>query len=311
VKPAHIDKPMFRTTFVGDANDTRRLLGYLQSLQAESSADMLARHELGPSDLWKAWSDDTFIGFSGDRILVMSGHRFGWSELLPPPVRWPWQRKTGFSIERENAAFARCYPDFAIPSVHVQLREYHPGAYLRSAEAYILSGAPKAGRMLEVGAGNCVHVAFRHLLDPTMRTTVIDLPASIPVGFLLLRLVGIDAALPNEASDAPVRFRLPHQPVEGRFDFAFNMSSFQEMTMSTVNGYMALIAGRLRPGGALQHVNMRAARYIPDNRIAAYDMSAFTSPQETDAAYHSGVAGFPVASVVARTLEEEAARVRA
>ena len=311
MKPARITKPMFRTPFVGDADETRRLLGYLQSLQAGSSEDALARHDLGPSDLWKDWSDDTFVGFSGNRILVMSGHRFGWSELVPRPFRWPWQRKTDFSKEREDAAFSRCYPDFAIPAVHAQLREYHPGAYLRSAEAYTLSGTPKAGRMLEVGAGNCVHVAFRHLLDPAMHTTVIDLPASIPVGFLLLRLVGIDAALPNEASDAPVRFRLPHQPVDGRFDFAFNMSSFQEMTMATVNGYMTLIAGYLRPGGALQHVNMREARHIPGNKITAYDMSRFSSRQETDATYHSGVAGFPVASVVARMPGDQAARVGA
>jgi len=307
MKPASITKPMFRTPFAGNTDDAIRLLDYLQSLAAEGTRDRLARHDLGPSELWNAWSDDTFIGFSGDRLLLMSGHRFGWSELVPRPFRWPWQRKTDFSASREIAAFSRHYPDFRAPAEHAELRDHHLGAYLRSAEAYILSGMPKAGTMLEIGAGNCVHVAFRHLLNPAMRTTVIDLPASIPVGYLLLRLVGIDVALPNEVAAAAVRFQLPHQPVEGVFDFAFNMSSFQEMTPHTVNGYLALIAKHLHPGGMLQHVNMREARHIPGNSVAAYDMAGLVSPQETNAAYHSGVAGFPVVSVLARKPADAAA----
>jgi len=299
MKPAKIAKPMFRTPFAGTANDVIRLLDYLRFLHAEDASAQLAGHELGPSELWRGWSDDTFIGFSGDRLLLMSGHRFGWSELLPRPFRWPWQPKSDFSAKRESETFARNYPDFAMPGQHVPLWDYHPGAYLRFAEAYILSGKPKVGRMLEIGAGNCVHVAFRHLLQPEIRTVVIDLPASIPVGFLLLRLVGIDVALPNENIDAAVRFQLPHQSIGEGFDFAFNMSSFQEMTQKTVNGYLKLISGALDSGGTLQHVNMLEARHIPDNRVANYNMTGMILQSQMETLYHSAVAGFPVVNVLA------------
>ncbi len=290
---------MFRTVFDGTADHVGRLLSYLQYLRsADASAD-LDQHQLGPSDLWKSWSADTFIGFSGDRVLLFSGHRFGWSELVPRPFRWPWQPKSDFSVEREIASFARFYPDFEVPAQHIALRDHHPGAYLRSAEAYLLSGRLSAASMLEIGAGNCVHVAFRHLLQPEARTVVIDLPASIPIGFLLLSLVGIDAALPNEQVDAAVKFRLPHQPVLEEFDFAFNMSSFQEMAPGTVDGYLALISERLQAGGALQHVNMREARHIPGNATENYNMAGLARPRRLEAPYHSAVAGFPVVNVVA------------
>src|SRR3546814_20464507 len=72
-------------------------------------------------------------------------------------------------------------------------------------------------------------VCSSDLAQPTIRTTIVDLPESACVGFVLLRTMGIDVVLPHEARPAAVTIRLPHQEIGTGFDFAFNMSSFKEM----------------------------------------------------------------------------------
>jgi hypothetical protein len=219
------EKPMFRVAFLGERTETLSLIDFLRFVYTADVKSKLLNHPLGPSQVWQAWADETYIGFSTGRLMLRSGHRFSSAELEEQTSRLPWKRDRFDPAEQERT-FRRFYPSFDVPPEHRQLIEAHPGAYWRSAEAFVLSGRESPARMLEIGAGNAVHVAFRHLINRSMRTVVVDLPESMFAGYLLLRCMDIDVALPHEEREASVTMRLPYQSIESGFDFAFNMSSF-------------------------------------------------------------------------------------
>ena len=108
-------------------------------------------------------------------------------------------------------------------------------------------------------------------------------------GYLLLRMVGIDVALPHEDRAANVTMRLPYQDVEGPFDFAFNMAIFQEMELETVNRYIRLIHSLLGSGGTFQHINLQQSKQFPNNKAAEYDLSGFSAPHVKAVPYHSSL----------------------
>ncbi len=145
-------KPMFRVALEAAPDEQSRLIEYLRWLRLEHVPDRLRDHALGPSSLWSGWSAETYLGFSGERILLQSGHRFGTAELVPS--RWAWLGDR-FNVGREMRAFRSVYPHFLIPPAHQRLFEAHPGAYLRAAEAFLISPKQTAQRMIEIGAGNC------------------------------------------------------------------------------------------------------------------------------------------------------------
>jgi hypothetical protein len=285
IRFSRFEKQMFRVAFEGERSDILPLLDFLRFCYAENVRDRILDHPLGPSHVWKAWADETYLGFSTGRLMLQSGHRFAPSELTGRSSWLPWGGDR-FDIATERRAFRHFYPALEIPRAHDTLYAAHPGSYLRVAEAVALSDVT-AHRMLEVGAGACVHVAYRHLLNPGMRTVIVDLPESIFAGYLLLRMVGIEVALPNEDRDAAVTMRLPFQKVTGLFDFAFNMASFQEMRRETVNRYIQFIRSLLNSGGMFQHINFRQSRQLPDNRAAEYDLSGFAAASIKEAPYHS------------------------
>ncbi|HYA39354.1 MAG TPA: hypothetical protein VEI74_13890 [Candidatus Methylomirabilis sp.] len=295
---SRFEKPMFRVAFEAERGDILPLLDFLRFIYVENVRERLLEHPLGPSHVWKAWADETYIGFSTGRIMLQSGHRFAPAELTERPSRLPWRRDR-FDVAGQERAFRRYYPSWEIDPQHRSLLAAHPASYLRVTEAVALSGVT-ATRMLEIGAGACVHVAFRHVLNPDMRTVIIDLPETMFSGYLLLRMMQIDVALPHEDRDAAVTMRLPFQGVDGDFDFAFNMASFQEMNLETVNRYIHLIHSRLRPGGVFQHVNLRRSKQFPDNKVADYDLSGFASSRVVKAPYHSSLdPRHPVECVIA------------
>jgi len=285
---SEFSKPMFRVAFAGAREEALQLIDFLRFLYAENVAERLLESPLGPSHVWHDWAKETYVGFSTGRMMLQSGHRFGPAELTEAPSRLPWRRDR-FNPDAELAKFAETYPGFAIPNHHAALFAAHSGAYLRVAEAVRLSDVAQPKRMLEIGAGNAVHTAWRHLENPALRTVVIDLPESMCAGYFLLRLCGIDVALPHEERAADVTMRLPFQTLEGRFDFAFNMSSFQEMELAVVDRYIALIADRLEPGGVLHHINLAQSKQFPDNRSDAYDLTGFEACETLAVPYHSSL----------------------
>ncbi len=298
VQFSRFHKPMFRVAFEDGEDDGFRLLDFLKWLHVEKIHQQIVAHPLGPADVWLGWSSETFVGFSSDRIMLQSGHHFGPAERVPRlSILDRWRER--FAEKRQLQKFKKHY-SFDVPAVHQKLQQAHPGAYLRCAESFsYCQFEPK--RMLEIGAGNCVHVAYRHLLNPNMQTVVIDLPESMCAGFLLLRTIGVDVALPNENREAAVRMRLPIQDIDGLFDFAFNMSSFQEMKLDTVNRYIALIREHLTSGGTLQLVNLQQSRQMPENKPEQYDYTGFATPKISATPYHSFLSLIsPVLCVVAR-----------
>lgn len=297
---------MFRVAFEAEQNETLKLLDFLRFIFTENARHRIIDHPLGPSHVWKSWADETYLGFSTARLMLQSGHRFAPAELSEQPSRLPWRRNK-FDIASQERTFRKFYPALEIPQVHHVLYAAHPASYYRVAEAVALSNL-KVKRMLEIGAGACVHVAYRHLLHPELRTVIIDLPESMFPGYLLLRMVGIDVALPHEDRVADVTMRLPYQDVRGPFDFAFNMASFQEMELETVNRYTRLIHSLLGSGGAFQYINLRQSKQFQDNKATEYDLSGFSVPSVRDVPFHSSLdPKSPLLCIMTNKLSETAA----
>ena len=281
---------MFQTEFRGDLCEFSDLLDYFRFIAEERVVERLADSVYGPSSTWRDWARKTFIGFSTGGVLVQSGHNFSVSQ----PVSWRKRVRLPFQHRRSPpnyaAMFKRYYPDFLTPAAHAPLAEVHPVVYFRTAEAVILSNVtPK--RILEVGAGAGVHILFRHLLNTSLHSVVIDLPETIPVAYCLIRALAekIDIALPHQNHNASIRFLLPFQDPGDGFDFAFNMASFQEMEIETVNAYLALFRERLLQGGTIQSVNLRCSKQHTETRLEAYDFGA--APHLDSTPFHDELSG--------------------
>ncbi len=140
--------------------------------------------------------------------------------------------------------------------------------------------------MFEVDAGACVNVAFYRSLNRFLRTTVVDLPETIIFGYCFLKSIfpDIRILLPHEAdqdregSRADVLFLLPTQVdlvPDRSMNFCFNMSSFQGMTIETVNHYLRFMARTLKPGGTMLSVNLESSRYLEGNALKSYDFALY------------------------------------
>jgi len=290
MKFTNFSKPMFRVAFKGDQSEILPLIDFVRFIHTERVDERLADHPLGPaSETWVPWASETYVGFSGYGVMLRSGDRFSASEIEETPSGLPWKRDR-IDVGEIKRQFARLYPDYAAPPAHRPLIDAHPAIYWRVAEAAAMEPVLSINRMLEIGAGNCVHVAFRHLLNPSMRTVIIDLPQMMFSGYLFLRTLGIDVALPHEDREAAVTMRLPFQEIDGPFDFAFNKSSFQEMRRSTVDAYIAKARELLRPGGWFHHINLTQSRQIEGNRAAEYDFAGYETPRIRHAPLHNALA---------------------
>jgi len=278
------DQPMFRIAFEGDPRPIADFLAWCHDTHVY---DTLRDHPLGPSPIWQQWAARTSLGISGSRVLVESGHAFAAAVSTHPP---PWWRP-----RRSVAA-----PRRSIPAVHQQLETLHPSVYARTAEA-VDHGATISGRLLEIGAGAGVHVAYRQLLDPTLRTDVIDLPEACAITYLVLRHVGVDVRLPHESQPAAVSLRLPHQPLpDDACDGAFSMGCWHELLRATGQRYLDLIRAHLRPGGTVQLVMLAQSKQYPETHAGAYDWTGWTAPTVTRLPWQSAVAGQPVVSLLAQ-----------
>jgi hypothetical protein len=304
---------MFQTVFSPSRDETLRLLDYSRYLWAEGIAEKVASHPLfAPSPLWRRWAGQSFLGFSLEKLILQGGHAFasaievpaadeptgrlatvrrGVRDLLGSSARARMRagREPGFLSE----AFNRFYPDAGVCSEHTGWFARHPNPYFRCLEAYLLrEKAELPTNMLEVGAGACVNVAFYHSLNRRMKSIVIDLPETIFFGYAMLRTVlpDLQILLPHEISnsasafDADVVFLLPTQAdtiPDDSVDFCFNMSSFQEMSIATVNNYLRFLGRKLIYGGRLVSVNFEVSRYLEGNALKNYDLAGYHSSATT------------------------------
>ena len=318
------DKVMFQTVFSPSRAEALQLMDFARYLWAENIADQVTSHPLfAPSTLWRHWAGQSFVGLSLEKLILQGGHAFphsievaaedsptGLLALLRQcvgNVRGASTRtrmREGRDPRSLTAAFAQVYPRAHIPPEHESWYARHPNPYFRCLEAYLLRGKPELpSRMLEVGGGACVNVAFYHSLNPRMKSIVVDLPETIFFGYTFLRTVFPDMriALPHETAEADtvreadVVFLLPTQtdliPDES-MDFCFNMASFQEMSIATVNEYLALMARKLRVAGRLVSMNFEISRYFKENTLKSYDLAGYHSVADTkDAPFASNLAG--------------------
>ncbi|KXK03031.1 MAG: hypothetical protein UZ03_NOB001001714 [Nitrospira sp. OLB3] len=299
------DKTMFQTVFAPTPAEACTLLDYVRFLWEERIGERIANDPLyRPSDLWRQWAAQTFTGFSLEKLLLQGGHAFPASmEVAAGPMapQPRWRRALGALLGGKEAErirqgrevgplqawFRRFYPQVGICPEHAHWYAWHPNPYFRCLEAYVLrEKRPLPATMLEVGAGACVNVAFYRSLNPALRATVVDLPETMLFGYCFLKSVFPDlrVTLPHQVesnqtgAEAEVRFLLPTQvetvPSES-MDFCFNMSSFQEMTIDSVNHYLRFLARVLKPGGTLLSVNLETSRYLAGNALKNYDFALY------------------------------------
>ncbi len=315
---------MFQTVFSPSPDEACALLDYVRYLWDERIGEQIGAHPLyRPSALWKQWAGQTFAGFSLEKILLQGGHAFpssvevgteeggerggvSWRRCLAELFRGRTldRNRRGRDPVQLQQWFRRFYPQVAVYPEHERWYAWHPNPYFRCLEAYVLRAKiPLPQTMLEVGAGACVNVAFYRSLNPAMQATVVDLPETIVFGYCFLKSVfpDIRLALPNEAGlgqtgrQADVRFLLPTQVdfvPERSVDFCCNMSSFQEMTIETVNHYLRFMSRVLKPGGTMLSANLESSRYLEGNALDNYDYALYhATPHRQPAPFATDLIG--------------------
>jgi len=268
--------------------------------------------KFAPAQVWQHWASSTFVGFSGDRLMLKSGHRFmdSYEAIDYVSVRAASlsmvrclkkciakiRQIAGFgSLDRHLEAFAGTYPEFRHSPQHGVLMERHGFAYLRMLEVFNLANLPQTPvKVVEIGGGSCVNAALM-IGAYGCKYTIIDLPETIPAGFALLKAIfpTLRIALPDVVhqhlqagkdlvalfAEFDVVFMLPYQTdaIAGdQMDCAFNVSSFQEMEISVVNEYLSLLQRILRPGGHLLLENLKVSREVPGNSFDRYALAGFS-----------------------------------
>lgn len=300
------------TYFEASAEERSALLGYLEYLAVERAYDrVIDDKRFGPSVAWRRWASGTFVAFSGDQLMLRSGHRFMDSY---EPIDYLPVKASGLSmfrrvrtclakirqVARQDSLdhhlklFAEYYPGFRKLPQHDFLLDKHGFVYLRMLEVFSLVELPQASvKVVEIGGGACVNAALM-IGAYGCKYTIVDLPETISVGFAFLKAVfpSLRIALPNVVhdhvcagkdfdalwADFDVIFLLPYQSdVIGSesMDCAFNVSSFQEMRIEVVNEYISLLRRIVRQGGHLVLENLKVSREIPGNSFDRYDLSGF------------------------------------
>lgn len=309
------------TYFKAAAEERRALLRYLEFLAADGAYERVASDErFAPSAAWRWWASGTFVGISGDRIMVKSGHRFMASQeaaaYLPAAevpsltgcirkcVAKVRQLRRYGSLEGNWRAFSSKYPRLRSPPQHELLLKTHGFVYLRILEVFNLAEFTEApAAVVEVGGGACVQAATM-IGAFGCKYAVIDLPETVAVGYAYLKTVlpELRIALPDvvaaasrtgELFEALLRrydmvFMLPYQVnylPAANFDAAFNISSFQEMDIGVVNEYLALFRRLVRPGGRLVLENLKTSRETAGNAFDRYCLDGFAAEKTCDPWY--------------------------
>jgi len=302
----------FFTYFEANLEERRILLKYLEFLVSDDAYERVASDgRFAPSLTWRKWASGTLVGFSGDYLLIKSGHRFMSSQealdyfpanQTPPLIRSLLkciskilQCNRYGTIKRNLRTFSSRYSEFRSPAMHQVFLETHGFVYLRMLEVFNLAELhtpPNA--VIEVGGGACVQAAIM-INAYNSKYVIIDLPETIAAGFAYLKVVlpNIRIALPDLVAAAvregedfesifqqyDVVFLLPYQVdflPNARFDLAINICSFQEMDIGVVNEYLKLFRRVVCPGGQCILENLKISRQIPGNSFDHYCLDGFT-----------------------------------
>lgn len=297
--------------FEASSEERSALLRYLNFLAVEEAYErVMSDKKFAPAKVWQRWASSTFVGFSGERIMLKSGHRFVDSyeaidyvsiraghislfRCLRQCIAKIRQVASFGSLDQHLKVFARTYPAFRKSPQHSLLMDKHGFAYLRMLEVFNLPQTPL--KVVEIGGGSCVNAALM-IGAYSCKYTIIDLPETIPAGFALLKSVfpTLRIALPHVVHDHlqagenlgtlfenyDVLFMLPYQSdaiASDQMDCAFNVSSFQEMEINVVNAYLSLLRRILKPGGLLLLENLKVSREVSGNSFDRYGLSGFDS----------------------------------
>lgn len=294
MKFTHRKRQMFQVALESEPEDALRLLDFMRFVIAGGLADTIGSHPLyAPSDMWTELCAETFVGFSASKLIIQSGHRFPEATNAVPIDRKPGLRDV-LAKPRDDHSFGILWQKFGggdLPPVETAIAQHKSLQYFLAAELdRLATPLPSFRRMLEVGAGTGVNVALLLLRYGLERVAIVDLPETIPVAFAFLRahlpekriLLPHEISCPADEADADIMMLLPTQAdllPAGWFDAGYNMGSFQEMPIETVNHYLALFARCLQPGGRFLSENQATARHIPGNDICRYDLAGMTETQ--------------------------------
>ena len=123
--------------------------------------------------------------------------------------------------------------------------------------------------VLEIGAGACLVAALLLGRHQDVRYTIVDLPETMPVGFLTLRHLFPESpiALPGESMGQPrVRFCSVEELQDGPYGAVVNVASFQELDPPIVANYFRKIDEVLEPNGIFVCIN-REKKTDPERKL--------------------------------------------
>lgn len=302
--------------------ELKELMCYVGFLVTEHVYEKVqADDRFSPSPVWKWWASGTFVGFSGNLIILKGGHRF-MDSYEPIAYLVTNTRSHSFlkyfktcyakirqvmgagSLNNHLVKFTDIYSEFRRTKQHELLLSKHGFAYLRMLELYNLFEADSNLTMvMEVGGGSCVNAALM-IGAFGCKYTIIDLPETISFGFAFLKTIfpELRVALPSVIHEHIVAgkefkslyenfdlvFMLPYQTDfinDGVMDAAFNVSSFQEMSMGVVNEYIHLFSRALKPSGSLILQNLKVSREVKGNSFENYQLNDFAEVKMCEPAY--------------------------
>ncbi len=307
------------TIFECSKEDKMRLLSYVSwLLEFDITEKILADKKFSPSEQWQEWLMGNYVAFSEKNIMYKSGHKFyhSYAPFFFPAYNqgslWEHLKLIYAAVRRwagtENASpihsqklFLNYYPETRIPEIHDVLIKYHHGAYFRALESNALVGDVGRDVILEIGAGSAINPIL-NFLQYGSTSIIIDLPETISIAFALSKACapGSHVALPNDVQMAIEEgetieslieendfiFMLPTQTgilSDNLVDLAFNTASFQEMEISVVRNYIAMIYQCLKPAGSVALLNLEVSREIEGNSMSDYGLECFANGKFFDA----------------------------
>ncbi len=236
--------------------------------RVERAIAHLRCNDLPISEYWDARSSTFgYVRISSDRVSVS-----GYFDSPDRANSRDWVRRLvslfrpATPDDRYHRAFNRELLPF-LQSRHSGLLgqfEAHELAKPASLTLYLGEKVPyeKVRRIIEIGGGGCLLALMLLRFYPVDKYTIVDLPAIIPLGFLVLAnfLDSSRMQLPGEKIEDPkVVWLLPSNDAQQAHidpaDLFINVTSFQEMERADVSSYFDLMERRLEPGGYFLCVN--------------------------------------------------------
>lgn len=290
-------------TFEASVEEKLRILNYLKHTNE-------INHHNKTSDFWSGLLENSFIGFSKDKIILKSGNYFNFSHSISYLKSFHknvfhrlyelfkfFLKEIYILIFYKNFGRLNNYQEKIKKKILKEVKsdnikyndKFSDINFARYIDYFeVLNTAnlklDKNNVVLEIGAGMSISFLILHEEYKIKKFINIDLPNQIIVSFIILStFTDLKIGLPHEVNknnlnEFDILLLEPNQKnlIENdTLDLAINVSSFQEMEIDTVNEYLNFIKKKLKPQKNLISVNQVNSKYIKNNNLDNYNFNLF------------------------------------